>query len=68
MLKIISSAVAGSESDDCWGSGVMSCCSYKLVAEAMDSSGTQRKGNVHHWSLYQATASEDMIVATSVHV
>jgi hypothetical protein len=33
--------------------------SEKLVAEAGDSPGTQRKGNVQRWSRYQATASED---------
>jgi hypothetical protein len=31
----------------------------KLVAEAGDSSGIQRKGNVRLESRYQATASED---------
>jgi hypothetical protein len=35
-----------SELDTCWGSVVVSCCCEKLVAEAGDSSGTQRKGNV----------------------
>jgi hypothetical protein len=33
--------------------------SEKLVAETGGSSGTQRKGNVHRWSCYQATATED---------
>jgi hypothetical protein len=30
-----------------------------MVAEAGESSGTQRKGNVQRWNRYQATASED---------
>jgi hypothetical protein len=33
--------------------------SEKLLAEAGDSSGNQRKGNVAIESRYQATASED---------
>jgi hypothetical protein len=28
---------------------VVSCCCYKLVAEARDSSGTQSKENVRRW-------------------
>jgi hypothetical protein len=32
----------------------------KLIAEAGDSSGTQKKGNVRCLSRYQATASEDL--------
>jgi hypothetical protein len=35
-----------SQLDNCWGSAVVSSCCEKLVAEAKDSSGTQRKGNV----------------------
>jgi hypothetical protein len=31
------------------GSIVMSCCCEKLVAEARESLGTQRKGNIRHW-------------------
>jgi hypothetical protein len=46
-----------SKLEDCCGSFVASCCCEKLVAEAGDSSGTQRKGNVHHWSRYQAMVS-----------
>jgi hypothetical protein len=37
--------------DNCWGSDVVICCCQKLVAEARDNSGTQRKGKVHHWKL-----------------
>jgi hypothetical protein len=33
--------------------------SERLIAEAGDSSGTQRKGNAAVESCYQATASED---------
>jgi hypothetical protein len=35
-----------SELEDCWSTVVVNCCCEKLVAEAMDISGTQRKGNV----------------------
>jgi hypothetical protein len=34
---------------DFWGSGVVRCCCEKLVAEARNSSGTQRKRNVRLW-------------------
>jgi hypothetical protein len=34
---------------DGWRSVIVSCCCEKLVAVAGDSSGTQRKGNVHSW-------------------
>jgi hypothetical protein len=44
--------------DNHWGL-VVSCCCYKLVAEAWDSSGTRRKGTSAVGSSYQATASED---------
>jgi hypothetical protein len=44
----------------------VSCCYEKLVAEAGDSSGTQRKGNVHIESRYRATASEGVTVDTNV--
>jgi hypothetical protein len=52
-----------SQSDDCCGSIVVSCCCEELVAEVGDRSGTQRKGNVRHWKpLPSATASEDVTV------
>jgi hypothetical protein len=38
-----------SERDNCWGSVVVSCRCEKLVAEAGDSSETQRKGKVRRW-------------------
>jgi hypothetical protein len=38
-----------SELEDCCGSVVVNCYCEKLVAEAGDSSGTQKKGNVRHW-------------------
>jgi hypothetical protein len=44
------------ELDNGWGSVVMSCCCYKPVAEAGDSSGTQRKGTSSIGSPYQAMA------------
>jgi hypothetical protein len=37
-----------SQSEGCCVS-VVSCCCEKLVAEATDSLGTQRKGNIHRW-------------------
>jgi hypothetical protein len=37
-----------SELEDFCNSVVASCCYEKLAAEAKDSSGTQRKGNVCH--------------------
>jgi hypothetical protein len=39
------------QSDNCCGSVVVSCCCEKLVAEAEDSSGTQRTGDVRRWKL-----------------
>jgi hypothetical protein len=57
-----------SESDNSWGSAIMSCCCEKLVAEARDSLGTQKKGNIYHWKLLPNNSSEDMIVDTCVSV
>jgi hypothetical protein len=52
--------VARSQLENRWGSDVVSCCCEKLVAEAGDSSGTQRKGNVRCWKpLPSNGASED---------
>jgi hypothetical protein len=51
------------ELDKCWGS-VVSC--EKLVAEARDHSGTQRKVNDHSWKGLPSNSSEDMTVDTSV--
>jgi hypothetical protein len=45
-------------------SSVVSCCCWKLVAEAGDSSGTQRKGNVCHWKPLPSSGSEDVTVDT----
>jgi hypothetical protein len=44
-----------------------SCCK-KLVAEAGDSSGNHRKGNVHCWKPLQGNDSEAVTVDTSVYV
>jgi hypothetical protein len=44
----------------------VSCCVEKLVAEAGDSSGTQRKGNDHRSSRYGVTGNEDVTVGASV--
>jgi hypothetical protein len=44
----------------------MGCCCDKLVAEAGDSSGTQRKVTFAVGSRYRATASEHVTVDTSV--
>jgi hypothetical protein len=48
-------------SESCWLSrlGAAVVRSEKLIAEAGENLGTQRKGNVHRWSRYQATANED---------
>jgi hypothetical protein len=46
----------------------VSCCCYKLVDDAGDSSGTQRKGNIRHWKQLPSNGSEDMTVDTSVSV
>jgi hypothetical protein len=35
-----------SELENCCGSVLVNCCCKKLVAEAGESSGTQRKGNI----------------------
>jgi hypothetical protein len=47
------------------------CCGMlceKLVAEARDSSGTQRKRNIHCWKLLRSNGSKDMIVDSRVYV
>jgi hypothetical protein len=43
---------------------VVSCCSYKLVAEAGEISGTWRRGNVDCWK--PLPCSEDVTVDTSM--
>jgi hypothetical protein len=55
-----------SEIEDYCRSVVVSCCCEKLVAEAGDSSGTQRKGNFRLWKLLPSNDSEDVTVETSV--
>jgi hypothetical protein len=49
-LRVIGERVSEevSELENCCSSVVVSCYCEKLVAEAEDSSGTQRKGNVPH--------------------
>jgi hypothetical protein len=44
----------------------VSCCREKLVAEAGDSSGTQRKGSVLRWKPLPSNGSEDVTMDTSV--
>jgi hypothetical protein len=44
----------------------VSCCCEKLVAEAGDSSGTQRKENVRCCNPQLSNGSEDVTVDTSV--
>jgi hypothetical protein len=46
----------------------VSCCCEKLVAEAGDSSGTQRKGNVHRWKTLPSTAVATVTDNTSLFV
>jgi hypothetical protein len=48
-----------SELENYWGSVSVGCSCEKLVAEAGESSGTQRKVNICIGSCYQATSSED---------
>jgi hypothetical protein len=48
-----------STSEDCWSSGAVSRSCEKVIAEADDRPGTQRKGNVRRWSRYQNTTGED---------
>jgi hypothetical protein len=47
--ELVSEWVSGL--DNRWGSVVVSCFCKKLVAEAGDSSGTQRKVIIRHWKL-----------------
>jgi hypothetical protein len=54
-----------SEIEDCCSS-VMSYCCEKLVVEAVDSLGTQRKGNVRRWKPLANNDSEDVTVDTGV--
>jgi hypothetical protein len=54
--------------DYCCSSVVVSCCCFKLIAEARDSSETQRKGNVRRWKPLPSNGSEDVTVNTSVYV
>jgi hypothetical protein len=49
-----------------YGSVVVICCCEKVKAEAGDSSGTQRKGNVSHWKPLPSNSSEGVIVYSSV--
>jgi hypothetical protein len=51
--------------ENCCGS-VVSCCCYKLVDEAADSSASQRNGNVCRWKPLPSNGSEDVIVDISV--
>jgi hypothetical protein len=44
----------------------MSCYCEKLVAEAEDSSETQRKGNIRRWKSLSSNGREDVTVDTSV--
>jgi hypothetical protein len=44
----------------------VSCCCKQLVAEARESSGTQRKENVRCWKPLPSNGSEDVTVYTSV--
>jgi hypothetical protein len=50
-----------SELEYCWCSVFVSCCCKKLVAEAGDSSGTQRMGNIRRWKPLPSNGSEDIV-------
>jgi hypothetical protein len=51
-----------SEWDNSGSTVVVSCYCEKLIAEAGDSSGTQRKGNVRRWKPLPSNGSEDVTV------
>jgi hypothetical protein len=51
---------------ECCGSVVTSRCCEVLVAEAMDSSGTQRKRNVRCWKPLPRNGNKHVTVDTSV--
>jgi hypothetical protein len=57
-----------SQFENCWGSVVVSCCCDKLVAEAGDCSGTQRKENVRRWKPILSNGNEDVTAYTNVYV
>jgi hypothetical protein len=44
----------------------VSCCYDKQVAEAWDSSGTQRKGKFRRWKTLPSNGSEEVTVDTGV--
>jgi hypothetical protein len=44
----------------------MNCGRYKLVVEAGDRSGTQRKGNIRCWKPLRSNGIEDVAVETGV--
>jgi hypothetical protein len=46
----------------------VSCCCENLVAEAGDSSRTQRKGNIRYWKPLPSNGSEDVTMDTSIFV
>jgi hypothetical protein len=48
------------ESEDCWVSGIVSCCCEKLVAEAGTVREPRGRGTSAFESRYQATASKDV--------
>jgi hypothetical protein len=56
-----------SELENICGS-VVNCCNETHVAEAGDSLGTHRKGNVHCWKLLSSNGSEDVTVDIRVDV
>jgi hypothetical protein len=53
-----------SELKNYWGSVVVSCFCENVVAEAGDSSGTQRKGNVRSWKPLPSNGNEEVTVDT----
>jgi hypothetical protein len=55
-----------SELDNLWGSIVMNGYCQKLVAEAGDRSGTNRKENVNRWKPLPSNGREDMTVDTNM--
>jgi hypothetical protein len=51
---------------DFCGSVIVSCCCEKLIAEAGDRSGTQKKGYFRGWKPLPSNGSEEVTADTGV--
>jgi hypothetical protein len=63
---LIRSLLVSSQLEDCRGTVIISLCCEKPIAEAGDTSGTQRNGNVRRWQPLPTNGSEDVTMDTSV--